>query len=333
MAEEGAPTGERRSLVAGVDIGGTKVAFAIADGAGRLLLQRRRPTEPSGSAARDLARMADDLRALLAELGATPSALAAVGVSVPGPMDPEAGVLLRPPNLPGWQRAPVRAALEAALGCPVAIENDANAAALAEWRFGAGRGHRDLVYLTMSTGVGGGLVLDGRLHRGARAGAGEVGHVAVEWPGETCGCGLRGCLEAYVGGRAWTQRLQRATPADSLVARLAGGAALARPEHVVEAARAGCAFALSELDRFNEYLARGIAALAFTLDPALVVLGTICVAAGEDLCFAPLRAKLRARLWPEFADHLAIAPDALGDELPARAGVGVALHALEAARA
>jgi len=314
-------------LIAGVDIGGTKLVVALADRSGAPIAQLRRPTEPSGSAARDLARIAEDIRELARAQGAEPGALAAVGVSVPGPMNPRTGVLLRPPNLAGWDGAPVRAELERALGCPVAIENDANAAALAEWRFGAGQGERDLVYLTMSTGVGAGLVLDGRLYRGANAGAGELGHVAVEWPGESCGCGLRGCLEAYVGGRNWMLRLRRETPATSEVARLAGGVDAVTPEHLVEAARHGCEFALAELDRFNAYLARGLAAIAFAFDPGVVVLGTICTAAGEDLCFAPLREKLRAHLWPNLADALRIVPAALGDELPARAGIGVALEA------
>ena len=102
--------------------------------------------------------------------------------------------------MPGWGRVPLAAWIEAELGGPVALENDANAAALAEWRFGAGRGHRDIVYLTMSTGVGGGLILDGRLYRGHQGNAGELGHIPLEAGGERCACGMRGCFEAYAGG-------------------------------------------------------------------------------------------------------------------------------------
>src|SRR5262249_6509691 len=159
--------------------------------------------------------------------------VAGVGVSMPSPLDVETGVVLNPPNLPSWDGLPVRSLVAEGLGRPVALENDANAAALAEWRFGAGRGCSDLVFLTMSGGVGGGLVLGGRLVRGVESSAGEVGHIPVEWEGEPCSCGLRGCLEAYTGGASWTRRLARLTPAASGVAKHAGGAEHARPEHVV----------------------------------------------------------------------------------------------------
>jgi len=233
--------------------------------------------------------------------------------------------VLGPPNLPTWNRAPVREVLERALGRPVGLENDANAAALAEWRFGAGRGARDLVFLTMSTGVGGGLVLGGRLHRGLFSAAGEVGHIPVEWDGEPCACGQRGCLEAYVGGASWTRRLARVTPPESAVAQLAGGAANARPEEVVAAARAGDAFALAEIARWNHYLVRGLVPLVFTLAPELFVLGTIAAAMGEALCFAPVREAVRARVWPYLRPHFRIVPTALGKELPYHAGLGVAV--------
>jgi glucokinase len=275
--------------------------------------------------------LAEHARALVARVGASLERVAAVGVSVPGALDLEAGVPLRPPNLPAWDRAPVREVLAAALGRPLGIENDANAAALAEWRFGAGRGARDVVFLTMSTGVGGGLVLGGRIHRGLLCAAGEVGHIPVEWDGEPCACGQRGCLEAYVGGAAWARRLARVTPPESGVARLAGGAAQARPEHVVAAARAGDAFALAELARWNGYLARGLVPLVFTLAPELFVLGTIAAAAGEVLCLAPLREQVRRRVWPFLGPRLRIEASALGEELPYHAGLGVAVGVTEEA--
>jgi glucokinase len=183
----------------------------------------------------------------------------------------------------------------------------------------------------MSTGVGGGLVLGGRLVRGVASSAGEIGHLPVEWDGEPCTCGLRGCLEAYTGGAAWTRRLARITPAGSAVARHAGSPARARPEHVVAAAREGDAFALAELDRYNDYLARGLVAVAYTVAPERIVLGTIPTAAGEALCFAPLRERFRRHVWPFLAERIAIVPSALGKALPAHAGIVVALAAAESA--
>jgi glucokinase len=315
--------------VLGLDIGGTKTAFVLADTRGEIVARARRPTVLCGDPRTDVQDMARAGLALLDEVGAGPGDLAGAGAAVPGPIDFGAGVLQHPPNMPGWESVPVRDWLSEALGCPVALENDANAAALAEHRFGAGRGHDDVIYLTMSTGVGGGIVAGGRILRGEGGGAGEIGHTPVEWGGEACGCGMRGCLEAYVGGACLTRRLARVTPPDSEVARLAGGADLARPEHLVEAARGGCAFALAEMERFTDYLARGIVPLAFTLDPGVIVLGTICVAAGEALCFDPLRRKARERLWPDFAERLRVVPAELGAELPYRAAVCAALGSLE----
>jgi glucokinase len=284
------------------------------------------PTPVSGDPAADLGVIAARCRSLLDAAGRRLAEVEGVGVAMPSPLDAERGVVLNPPNLPSWHGTPVRGLLEDALGRPVALENDANAAALAEFRFGAGRGASDVVFLTMSTGVGGGLVLGGRLVRGVASSAGEIGHLPVEWDGEPCTCGLRGCLEAYTGGAAWARRLARITPPGSGVARHAGAAA-PRPEHVVAAAREGDAFARAELDRYNDYLARGLVAVAYTVAPERIVLGTIPTAAGEALCFEPLRERFRRRVWPFLAERIAIVPSALGKALPAHAGIVVALGA------
>jgi glucokinase len=315
------------ALYLGIDVGGTKTALALGDGAGVIHASERMPTPLSGDPRADLGVIEKGCRALLERQGARLEQVAAVGVSLPSPLDVEAGVVLNPPNLPSWHGTPVRTLLAEALGRPVAIENDANAAALAEWRFGAGRGCQDMVFLTMSTGIGGGLVLGGRLVRGVASSAGEIGHVPVEWDGDPCSCGLRGCLEAYAGGAAWTRRLARVTPPDGAVARLAGGAERARPEHIVEAARSGDAFALAEMTRFNDYLARGLVAVAFTLAPQRILLGTIPTAAGEALCFAPVRERFRRHVWPFLAERIEIVPAGLGRALPAHAGIVVALGA------
>ena len=149
------------------------------------------------------------------------------------------------------------------------------------------------------------------------------------WEGLPCACGQRGCLEAYVGGAAWTQRLSRETPAESLVAELAGGRERARPEHVVPAARRGDAFALAEMDRYNDYLARAITSLVYVLSPQVVILGTIPTQAGEELCFAPLRKRVVDHVWPELGRDLEIVPSALGTDLPAYAGLCAAHEGLE----
>lgn len=312
----------------GIDVGGTKVAFALGEADGTLLAHRRRPTRPSGDPERDVAELAAGARELLAEAGVEVGALAGVGVALPGPLDPVGDRVIAPPNLPGWRDVPVRRWLASHLGeVPIALENDANAAALAEFRFGAGRDHGSLVYLTMSTGVGGGIVADGRIVRGHRWSAGEIGHTVLEWEGEPCACGLRGCVEAYIGGASWARRLAAITPAESRVALLAGGREKATPREVLEAAREGDAFALEELERFNTLLSRTIVSVVFTVDPQAVLLGTIPTAAGE-LVFGPVREKVRSHLWPRLAE-VEILPVGLGEELPYYAGICAALAALE----
>jgi glucokinase len=323
-----AGAGQKGTLV-GIDLGGTKIAYALGGDGGHPRCERRRPTEPSGDPEADVARMAEDVRTLLHDQGIAPASVAAVGVSVPGPFDPETGTVLRPPNLPGWDAVPLRDRLQQALGCPVHLDNDANAAALAEWRFGAGQGARHLVYLTMSTGVGGGLILDGRLYRGVRASAGELGHVQLVWEGEPCSCGLRGCAEAYLGGASLARRLRERTPATSRVAALAGGPERVTAKEWVAAALEGDAFALEEMARWVHYLGRLVAITTFAFAPEVVVLGTIAVAAGEGLCFAPLRRQVAAHTWPHVTQHLRLVPAALGASLPAHSGLAVALEALE----
>jgi glucokinase len=311
----------------GIDVGGTKIALAVADAEGRVCARRRRPTEPSGDSGRDLARIAAECRELLAEAGVAPAELAAVGVALPGPIDRARGAVVAPPNLPGWRDVPVREVLERDLGVPVHIENDANAAALAEWRYGAGRGCDDLVYLTMSTGIGGGLVLGGRLYTGLGGNAGEIGHVCLIPDGEPCACGRRGCFEAYAGGASWTRRLRRAAPADGRVAALAGGREHVRPEHLVAAAREGDPWARAELERWNGFVARAIETLVYVLAPQVVVLGTIATAAGDALCFQPVRRMVAERSWPLLTGELRIVPTGLGAELPYLAAACVAIQA------
>jgi glucokinase len=321
-----------RPALLGIDLGGTKVAYALAGEDGRPRIERRRPTEPSGDPAADVARIAEDVRALLAEAKLAPADLAAVGVSIPGPFDPESGMVLRPPNLPGWDEVPLRDWLAKSLGVPIHLDNDANAAALAEWRFGAGQGARQLVYLTMSTGVGAGLILDGRIYRGVRAGAGELGHGAIEWNGDPCSCGLRGCPEAYLGGAALQRRWRAITPETSRMVALAGGREHVTPEHWLAAAREGDAFACEELERYDHYLGRLLALTIFALAPEVIVLGTIPTAAGDALCFDPVRRQVAATTWPQIARDVRIVPAALGANLPSYSGLAVAAEGARESR-
>ncbi|MFO0687526.1 MAG: ROK family protein [Myxococcota bacterium] len=310
----------------GLDIGGTKRVVVVGDHTGRPLARRRTAMAFSGAWRTDLEAIVGEARALLEEAragGAGP--LAAVGVAAPGPVELRTGLLRNPPNLPGWRDVPLADVLREAFGVPVSVQNDANAAALAEHRFGAGRGSADMVYLTMSTGVGGGVVSGGRLVVGANGFAGELGHIPIVRGGLRCACGLRGCLEAYVGGQAWARRLRRIVPRTSRVfERAEGERARIGSELLLEAAREGDAFARGELERWLDHLALGIAGIVMAFDPDRIVLGTIAVAAGEALCFGPLRERVVALVWPGQAERLAIVPAALGAALPEQAALAVA---------
>ncbi len=313
-------------LLLGIDIGGTKLRIALGRADGSLLQETQLEAWASGSYERDLERVAENARAVLETARVSASALDAIGVSAPGPLDPVRGIVRDAPNLRGWHEVPIRARLERALGRPVRLENDANAAALAEWRFGAGRGARAFAFLTMSTGVGAGFVLDGRLYRGARYGAGELGHIPVEPDGRPCACGLRGCLEAYTGGAALATRIRSELEAGTVSAireRVGGDLARVSARVWVDALRAGDAYAKRLHEEWLDRLAQALAIVTIGLDVDRNALGTI-VANNPDLFLEPLRTRVAARVWPHLRDVQIVAGE-LGERLPAYAGLCTAL--------
>ena len=203
------------TVLAGIDIGGTKCAVCLGETAGdgvQVIAKRRFLTLPTPAAT--LAEIGETLATLLAEHPT--SRPTAVGISCGGPLDSRAGLILSPPNLPGWDRFDVVAPLRARLGVRVVLQNDANACALAEWRWGAGRGCRNMVFLTFGTGMGAGLILDGRLYSGANDMAGEVGHVRLEHAGPV-GYGKAGSFEGFCSGGGIAQ-LGRSLAAERLAA-------------------------------------------------------------------------------------------------------------------
>ena len=276
----------------------------------------------SGAWQTDLERLAACGLEQLETAGQGRAALQAIGVSAPGPLNNASGVVVEAPNLEGWLNVPVRERLEAAFGVAVHLENDANAAALAEWRFGAGRGSHNLVYLTMSTGVGAGLILDDRLYRGTRFQSGEVGHVPIVRDGRPCSCGLRGCLEAYTGGAAVAEMIREdlARGERTSILELAGGdPARVTARHWCEALRQGDAYAEKLRDDWLEFLSLGLAGIIVSFDPDVVVLGTI-VQQNPDLFIDELTARVRRRTWSVLHD-VRLLPGELGDRLPARAAL------------
>lgn len=306
------------SLYLGIDLGGTKMSVSLWEETGleaprRLGESIRWGTFPGGPA-RNLDQMVDASRDLLAREGRGRRA-GAIGISGGGPLDPVRGVILTVPNLPGWIDVPITQILSERLEAPAFLENDANACAVAEWLYGAGRGARQMAFLTCSTGIGAGLILDGRLFRGARFLAGEVGHQVIVPGGLPCGCGNRGCLEAYASGSGIAARLRGLREKDP---SLPGDA-----RALVDVARTGNRVALDFLRETAEYLAHGLANLVYTLDLERLVLGTIPTAAG-DLFLGPVREALLRRLWPNFHPGLEVRPSELWPDLGDHAAVAVA---------
>lgn len=260
--------------VVGVDLGGTKIYTALATPDGAVRAEVKVPTYAAEGYERVLGRIVQTVHEVEHQAGLS-GRLLRVGLGAPGPLDVEKGVVHVAPNL-GWRNVPLKASLEALLGVPVFLDNDANLAAWGEFVYGAGREAQHLVYITVSTGIGGGLVFGGRLYRGASYGAGEVGHITVLPDGPECHCGNRGCLEALASGTAVARE------ARGLIARgggrgilaLAGGAVEAVTAKTVGAAAAqGDAEARELLDGAARWLGIGVAAVLNLLNPEVIVLG------------------------------------------------------------
>ncbi len=262
----------------------------------------------------------DGLRRLFAlgrqAVEASGAEVAAVGIGCGGPLDSRGGVLIAPLHLPGWTDVPIVELASADLGLPAVLDNDATAAAAGEHRFGAGRGTRNMVYLTVSTGVGGGVVLDGRVFRGSTGNGGELGHVTVDWNGRACkGCGRRGCLEAYASGTSIAERAREA------------GLEVETASDVAAAARSGDSVAERVWADTCEALACGVASLANVFEPERVVIGGGVSREGEQL-LGPVRTRVLSEAIAPVARDLQVVAAELGDTVGVVGAAAVAFERL-----
>lgn len=313
----------------GIDLGGTHTRVGVVDAAGRLLASARIPTRAAEGPEAVIARVAEAARGLLgAGSGAGPAAppgsaappgpgrvaprLLGAGIGTPGPVDARRGVIVTTPNLPGWREVPVAALLARALGAhgldlPVRHERDANLVLLGEaWR-GAARGRRDAVLLTLGTGIGGAVLAGGALCRGRDGYAGELGHITIDPDGPPCGCGNRGCLEAFASGTALRRRTGRE------------GAA------VFAAAAAGDAADLAAVREVGAALGIGLAALANIFNPSAIVLGGGMLA-GADLFWDAMLAEMRRRAFAPVTEGLEVVRARLGDAAGILGAARLVLH-------
>ncbi len=301
-------------VIAAVDIGGTKIALGLSDLEGHARLPFRRfPTGVERGPHRIVEQALDELGRMVEEAGAR---VAAVGVGCGGPLSRRRGLVLSPANLPGWDEFPIVDLVRERLDVPVLLDNDANAAELAEHEYGAGRGAENMVYMTISTGIGGGLIVGGRLIHGVGDAAGEVGHMIVQPGGVPCGCGARGCLETICSGTSIARRAaERLADGARSSVLLEGGRCLKEitAKAVAEAARAGDAVASEVWDETIEYLALGVGNVIAAFAPEAVVLGGGVSTAGEQL-LEPLRRRVNESVKIAPVEEVRIVQAALGGD-------------------
>lgn len=314
----------RTRYIVGLDLGGTNiVAGAMPEDGSRMIALRSELTRADQGADAVVERIARIIDTVIAETIAETAAKRAdfigVGIGSPGPLDREKGIVIVTPNL-GWTDFPLRDRVSEAVNLPATLDNDANCATLGEWWQGAARGARNVVGLTIGTGIGGGLILDGRLYHGASDVAGEIGHTTIDSTGRRCKCGNYGCLEAYASGPAIAERAREAleSGADhSILPQLAGG----RLENITaqtvyDAAIQGDLVARDVVRDTSRFLGTGIANLLNIFNPDVVVIAGGVTQAGPAL-FEPLGAEVRRRAFKPAVDACRIVPGSL----PGSAGV------------
>ena len=263
----------QKGVLVGVDVGGTKVAAGVVDAAGKILSSGRVRMVPNASAQEGLDAVFDAISAAIAS-AAEP--VKGIGICAPGPLDPQTGIILNPPNLPCWRNFPLAELVARRHPVPVRVDNDANAAALAEARWGAARGAKIVFYATIGTGIGTGIVIDGSIYHGRTGAAGEGGHVSIDYRGPVCACGKPGCIEILASGTAITGRARERIRAgrDSLMLELSG----AEPdrltgETIAKAYAAGDRLAGELLSEATDMLALWLGNIVDLLDPDVIVIG------------------------------------------------------------
>ena len=297
------------------DLGGTQIRVALVDRNGRVSARRATPTLAHQGREDVLARFMAAVDAVAS--GIAPSSLVGVGVCMPGPIDPDSGVLFNPPNLPGWDGFSLKPILENRLALKVWVGNDATLAALAEHVYGAGRGYKHLVYMTLSTGIGGGIIVDGKLYTGHRGFAGEVGHITIDRNGPQCNCGNVGCLEAMASGTAVARmaRERLAGGAPRVLRELAGGDLdKVDARMVAEAAASGDALAQAIMEEVGTNLGIGIVSLLHAFDPEVIVIGG-GMSASLDLFLPGITGEIERHAMVQQGGRVPVVKSELGDDV------------------
>ncbi|MCS7011516.1 MAG: ROK family transcriptional regulator [Anaerolineales bacterium] len=311
--------------VLGIDVGATHLHILLTDMAARICEEQETEFDIRVGPQAGIAEIDRQVHLLLQKAGISLESILAIGIGVPGPIVADAGAVFMPPIMPGWNDYPIRDTLQQLWGCPVSVNNDAELGVLGEWAFGAGRGERNLAYIKVGTGIGAGLMVEGKIYRGVTGSAGEIGHLTIEEDGPLCACGNHGCLEAIAGGRAIALQAQEAVqknqrtilsaiqPVESITAR-----------EVAQAARQGDLLAQKILARAGTHIGIAIAGLVNLLNPSLVIIGG-GVAQTGDILLEPIRQAVQRRSLPAAVRAVRITTAMLGRR---SSGLGAVIQAL-----
>lgn len=284
----------------GIDIGGTKISIALGTGTGKILARREIMTGIRAKAKVCVKEIVVNLKALIGESRIPAQKILGIGVGCPGAVNAQKGILPRSPNLPGWAGLPLAKILSQASGLPVVLANDANAAALGERFFGVGKNSKNFIYITVSTGIGGGIVINGGLYEGSGFVAGEIGHISIVPEGRKCNCGQKGCLEAYASGTAIANYVrERMTSRNTSILKFLDGNKKVSAKQVGMAAREGDKLSIESYCEAGYYLGIGIANLLNILNPEKVVIGGGVLKSAPEVFWATMMKSAKQHAWPE----------------------------------
>jgi len=315
----------------GIDLGGTKILTAVADAQGKMLSRDHSITPAKGGPDAVIKSILDSMSRVLTQAGITADSLAAIGIGAPGLSNPETGILYTSPNLPGWKDVPLRDIIEKEMGKKAFLINDANAAAIGELYFGAGRGARNLIYVTISTGIGGGIIIDGEIYAGATGMAGELGHMVIDDEGPVCNCGNRGCWEILASGTALAREARKRIKAGtrtSILDYAGGDTEKVTAEVIHKAAQADDNLARELITRTGYYVGVGLANLINIFNPEIIVIGGGLSHIGNML-LEPAYEEARKRAFRQAYDVVRFAHPELGRDSGVLGAAAFALKEME----
>ncbi len=284
----------KRGLVAAVDMGATHLNLAIADFSAKIIGEKSLPLDIRKGPQACMPEVISNLKALLSEYGVSSPQLMAIGIGVPGPVITDAGMVVSPPIMPGWDGYPIRQTLEQEFGCAVSLNNDAELGALGEWAYGAGRGEKNLAFIKVGSGIGAGLIINQQIYGGTTGSAGEIGHITIDENGPLCTCGSRGCLEAFAGGHAIALQAKKLVESGKRTLLSSIPVENLTAQEVAKAARRGDLPSQEIIMRAGTSIGIAIAGLVNLFNPGAVIIGG-GVAQSGDLLTTSIRQAVRER--------------------------------------